>query len=113
MEIQDEGSLGFWITHPDPNWWRDNRDIDFPEFGQTPIFIGVKKHSDGILKVNISGPFSQRFSFNAPCPEPKPGRGVFFGASWTGGVLTVFLNGKQVAEMRAKESPPSGASPAC
>jgi ribosomal protein S13 len=93
--IQNEGSITFWISHPHNDWplngyGYDFGRLNFPQFG---IALSVVKNPDRTLEITISGPLYRTYVLKNRIQDSiiKNNR-LFIAITWKYPKVTLYVN---------------------
>jgi hypothetical protein len=89
-----EGTIDFWINHPNIGWHNDADQYQFSQDQISGINVTVFKTPDCRISVTISGPLGRTFLFNHPMPSVTLPKGLHLAITWTAQSVVLYLDGK-------------------
>src|SRR5262249_7324749 len=91
-----EGTITFWIRHPDPDWSTNDKHYEFGTINANEHSVIAYKTTGRRISLTISGPLGRTFALNEPL-TPGNERGVFVCLTWSPKEVILYLNGKSSA----------------
>ncbi|QDV11234.1 hypothetical protein CA51_10950 [Rosistilla oblonga] len=104
MSLQGEGSITFWLDHPDADWQTNTRPYKFGPMSSHGIEVTAFKNPDFTVAILISGPLSQTIMFHGPMPKVLRPDGVFVAITWRHPVVTLYVGPDKVDEFVLSET---------
>lgn len=99
MPTENKGSLSFWISHTNKDWFRDNNTY---KFGKMPsdgkISILVEKRPLRTLHLEITGALEKAYTFDEIIPNCDK-RGLFVAITWKDKWIKLYLNGDLITHI--------------
>jgi len=95
MGLQDEGTVAFFLEHPDADWPTNTDTYNFPTFSRQGITVMAVKRADKTLKLGVAGPLGQSFHYEGAVPRIDE-KGLHVEISWSQLQITIYLAGKLV-----------------
>ena len=107
MSLQGEGSITFWLNHPDADWQTNAKPYKFGPISSHGIEVTAFKNPDLTLAILISGPLSQTIMFRGPMPKVLRPDGVFVAITWRHPVVTLYVGPDKVDEFVLSDTHPA------
>ena len=104
MSLQGEGSITFWLDHPETDWQTNTKPYQFGPMSSHGIEVTSFKNPDSTLAILISGPLSQTIMFHGPMPKILRSDGVFVAITWRHPVVTLYVGPEKVDELVLSET---------
>jgi hypothetical protein len=99
MSLQGEGSITFWLYHPETDWQTNTKPYKFGPMSSHGIEVTAIKNPDFTLAILISGPLSKTIVFHGPMPKLLLPDGVFVAITWSYPVVTLYVGPEKVGEI--------------
>ena len=98
-----EGTISFWLRHPNPAWQVDGSGYDFGCCGDRNLWVSSAKLPDGNLAFCIAGVRDEPIIVTTAIFEPGEA-GVMVAIAWDEGATTLYINGKPAARIPVGEA---------
>ena len=95
MGLQDEGTVEFFLEHPDTDWPTNTNTYNFQTLSSQGITVMAVKRADKTLKLSVAGPLGQSFHYEGAVPRIGK-KGLHVAISWSQLQITIYLAGKLV-----------------
>jgi hypothetical protein len=93
MGIEQEGSIAFWMRHPDADWATNDQSYRFNPVEIGPVRAWALKRPDKMVEFHVSGPLKREIVLEGKMP-PVDASGLHVVITWSEKQVQLYLNAK-------------------